>query len=323
MTKKRIVTPIVMIMGIVLCAVARLFMISRTDMKLGSISHDYEIVCNAVYYGVMAAAAVAAAIFARSPVSSPEIKQEENGEEDAPKIIPKLIISGKGAVAVGFGLLAVGLGAGYDAVLTENNGLVFTIFKIAGLAFAVMFIICAFTALYKKEINPGLGFACSFGGVYFVMRGVFCFMNRMVVAAIPEYLIEVLCSVLGAVFFVMVGQVFTGNEGKLTRKALCAWGVGASALSLSALIGTAAAKLFLGSEISERIVLTSVEADRYFQSVQGVDGYKLAFPAFANIGLGIFAVIVVLVVSLAPKEQLPEAAVPEEQNSEQDPEGSE
>ncbi len=323
MTKKRLVTPIVMIAGIVLCAAARLFMISRTDMTLGSIDHDYEIVCNAVYYGVLVAAAVAAGIFARSHASSPKIKRKENKEEDAPVIIPKLIISGKNAIAVGFGLLAVSLGAGYDAVLTENKGLVFMIFKLVGVAFAALFIICAFMALYNKEIKPGLGFTCSFGGVYFVMRGVFCFMNRMVVAAVPEYLTEVLCSVIGGVFFVTLGQVFSGNEGRGTRKRLCALGVGAAALPLSALIGTAAAKLFLGSEISERIVLTSVEADRYFQSVSGIDGYKLAFPGFANIGLGIFAVIVVLVVSFAPEEQLPEAAVPGEPKTDQAPEGSE
>lgn len=315
MTKKRIVTPIVMITGILFCTIARLFTIMQTDMKLGSINHNYEIVCNILYYGVLAAAAIAAAIFAVSP--------QINREKDAPLIIPKLIVSGKGAVAVGFGLLAVGLGAGYDAVLTENNGLIFMIFKFAGFAFAVLFIVCAFVALYKKEIKPGLGFACSLGGIYFVMRGVFCFMNRMVVAAVPEYLIEVLCTVLGGVFFVMTGQVFTGNEGRRTRKALCAWGVGASALPLSALIGTAAAKLFLGEGISERIVLTTVEADRYFQMVQGVDGYKLAFPAFANIALGIFAVIMVLVVSFAPEEEPSEAAAPEEQNTEQNSERSE
>lgn len=321
MTKKRMVTPIVMIAGIVLCAAARLFMISQTDMALGSINHGYEIVCNALYYGVMLAAAVAAAIFAASPAISPEKNRPENREsnpdKDTPPVIPKLIISGKGAAAVGFGLLAVGLGAGYDAVLIENNGLVFTIFKIAGFVFAVMFIVCAFAALSKKEIKPGLGFACSLGGIYFVMRGVFCFMNRMVVAAVPEYLTEVLCSVLGGVLFVITGLVFTGNEGKCTRKMLCAWGVGSAALSLSALIGTAAAKLFL-SGISERIVLTSVEADRYFQLVEGADGYKMAFPAFANIGLGIFAVIMVLTVCIFAKEEPAEAAVPEEQDKEQD-----
>lgn len=319
MTKKRIITLIVMIAGIVLCAIARLYTIMRTDMKLGSITHGYEIVCNILYYGVLVAAAVAAAIFAVSP----DTNREDNRKKDAPRIIPKPIVSGRGAAAVGFGLLAVGLGAGYDAVLTENNGFVFLFFKIVGFAFAVLFIVCAFVALYKKEIKPGLGFACSFGGVYFVMRGVFCFMNRMVVAAVPEYLIEVLCAVIGGVFFVMTGQVFTGNEGRRTRKWLCAWSVGAAALPLSALIGTAAAKLFLGGEISERIVLTSAEADRYFQMVQGVDGYKLAFPAFANIGLGILAVIIVLVMSFAVEERPSEAAALEEQNTEQNTEQSE
>lgn len=309
MIKKRMVTPLVMTAGIVLCAIARLFTISQTDMKLGSINHGYEIVCNAVYYGVLLAAAVVAAVFAVFP--------KRNAEDDTAGTFLRLVVSGKSAVAVGFGLLAIGVGAAYDAVLTQNNGLVSLIFKAAGFAFAVLFVVCAFAALYKKEITPGLGFACSLGGIYFVLRGVFCFMNRMVVGGIPEYLIEVLCSVLGGVFFAVAGQLFTGNEGKLTRKMLCVWGVGAAVLPLSALLGTAAAKLFLGGEISGWIVFTSVEADKYFQSVRGADGYRLAFPAFANIGLGIFAVIMVLAVCIFAKEEPAKAAISEEQNPEQ------
>lgn len=284
MSKKKLITPIVMTVGIVLCSIARLFTISQTDMKLGSIKHGYEVICNALYYGVLVVSAVLAAVFAASP--------KKSGEDAA-----GIRLSGKSAAAVGFGLLAVGVGTAYDAVLMTKVGSAATFFMAAGFVFAALFIICAFVTLYKKEVAPGLGFAYSLGGIYFMLRGVFCFMSRMVVAAIPEYLIEELCAVFGGVFFVIMGQLFTGNEGRLTRKMLCGWGTGTAALTLSALLGTAAAKLFLGSEVSRWIVLTSVEADKYFQSVRGVDGYRLAFPSFSNIGLGILAVVTVIAVS--------------------------
>lgn len=302
MSKKNLVTPIVMAVGIVLCAIARLFTISQTDMKLGSINHGYEVICNVLYFGVLVVSAVLAAVFAASSK-----KSEENAAAG-------IRLSGKSAVAVGFGLLAVGIGAAYDAVLTTKIGLVSTVFMVVGFVFAALFVVCAFVTLYKKEITPGLGFAYSFGGIFFVMRGVFCFMSKMVVAAIPEYLIEVLCAVFGGVFFVMMGQVFTGNEGKLTRKLFCGWGTGAAVLTLSAWLGTAAAKLFLGSEISQWIVFTSAEANKYFQSVQGADGYRLAFPSFANIGLGILAVIIVFVVCIGTKDGQNKANTSEQEN---------
>ncbi len=293
MNKKRLITPIVMIVGIVLCTAARVFTISRTDMGIGSIAHGSEILCSALYFGVLAAAAVTAII----AVSS---KRDADDNEAVPT---RLDVSGSGAVAMGFGLLAVGIGAAYDAITPLKNGLSSTIFTAVSFCFAAAFIAVGFITLYKKEISPGLGFTYSFGGIFFVLRGIFCFMNHMVVAAIPEYLIDVLGSVFGGMLFAMAGKLFSGNEGRRTRKMLCAWGVGAAVLTVSALLGTAAAKLFLGDEISQCIVLTSTKAAEYYQSVSGVNGYRLAFPAFANMGLGVFAVTVVFAVCLFGREK--------------------
>lgn len=276
-----------MCVGIVLCTAARVFTISQTDMKLGSINHGAGVLCNVLYYGVLVAAAVLAAVFG------------VKGEKE-PQTAPHRI-SGGGAVAMGFGLLALGLGVAYDAVLVQKTGIISTIFMIVSFAFAAAFVVASFVTLYNKEIAPALGFAYSFGGIFFVLRGIFCFMNRMAIATIPEYLIDVLCAVFGGVFFVMVGKLFSGNEGVLTRKMLLAWGTGAASLTLSALLGTAVAKLFLGEKISQWIVFTSKEAAKYFQAVQGVDGYRLAFPAFANIGLGIFTAATVIALSLSGK----------------------
>lgn len=293
MNKKRLITPIVMIVGIILCTAARVFTISRTDMSIGSIAHGSKILCNSLYFGVFAAA-VAAAMIA--------VPSKRSAADD--EVVPtRLDVSGGGAAAMGFGLLAVGIGAAYDAIMYLKTGLTSAIFMAISFCFAIAFIAVGFITLYKKEITPGLGFSFSFGGVFFVLRGIFCFMNHMVVAAIPEYLIEVLGCVFGGLLFAMAGKLFSGNEGRITRKMLCAWGVGAAVLTVSALLGTAAAKLFLGDEISQCIVLTSAKAAEYYESVNGVNGYRLAFPVFANMGLGIFAMTVVFAVCLSGKEK--------------------
>jgi len=261
-------------------------------MRIGSIVHGSEILCSALYFGVLAAAAVTAII---------AVSSKREGDDDATPT--RLDVSGGGAVAMGFGLLAVGLGAAYDAIMSVKTGPASAAFMVVSFVFAAVFVVFGFTTLYKKEISPGLGFAYSFGGIFFVLRGIFCFMNHMVVAAVPEYLIDVLCSVFGGLLFAMAGKLFSGNEGRMTRKMFCAWSVGAAVLTVSALLGTAAAKLFLGGEISQCIVLTSAEAAEYYEMVKGVDGYRLAFPAFANIGLGVFAVTAVLAVCLFGKEK--------------------
>lgn len=288
------ITPAVMIIGIVLCTAARVFTISQTDMRFGSIVHGYEVVCNALYYGMILLSAVLAAVFA-----PPARASVDSGDG----------FSGCTA-AVGFGLLAVGAGAGCDAL--SMMGVFSPIYVAVCIAFAAAFVITAFITLTKKEIPRGLGFAYSFGGIYFVLRGIFCFMNRMVVANVPEYLISVLSAVLGGLFFAMAGKLFSGNEGRMTRRMLCAWGVGTSVMTISATLGAAAAKLFLGDEISQCIVLTSADAAEYHELVRGVDGYRLACPAFSDIGLGVLALIVVIAVCLRGSETTVSADVSED-----------
>lgn len=289
MIKKQLIPSAALCIGTLLCTAARVLTIAQTDVKLGSIKHGAGVLCNALYFGVLIAIAVLAAVLA-APTSG---KTEKSSPQR---------LSGGGAVAIGFGLLALGCGVAYDAIFVTKIGIISTIFMIVSFAFAAAFAVLGFITLYKKEITPALGFAYSFGGVFFALRGIFCFMNRMAIATIPEYLLDVLSAVFGGVFFVMLGKLLSGNEGALTRKMVIAWGTGAAELTLSAFLGTAAAKLFLGKEVSQWIVLTSAEANRYFQSVKGVDGYRLAFPAFASLGLGVLAAACVVALSLSEKE---------------------
>lgn len=288
MAKKRLITPIILAVGIVLCSVVRVFAVSRTDMSIGSLYHGSEILCNVLYYGVIIVAAVVAAVFGKYPKS-------------ASGSFSEFRISGGGAVATGFGLLALAIGAAYDGIITIKNPAGSAVFAVIGFVFALAFAVIAFVTLYKKEIKPALGFAYSFGGIYFVLKGVFFFREHMVVAAIPEYLIEVLSIVFGAIFFAMAGKLFTGNGGKIAVRMLYACGTASAVLTLSALIGAAASKLFLGEKIRQKIVFTSTQAVEYSQSVRGYDGYAMSFPAVANIGLGIMTAAVIIALAFEDK----------------------
>lgn len=268
--------------GVILGSAARLYAISQTNMSIGVLEHKSEVLCNVLFYGLIAVTAVLAAVFANAP--------EKNGGNKPFKL------SQGGTTATGFGLLAAGVGVGYDGLLALKCPSGSVVYAVISFVFAAAFVVLAFIALYKKEITPAMGFACSLGGVFYVIKGVFFFREHMVVATIPEYLIEALSVVFGGLFFIMLGKLLTGNEGRLTRRMLAAYGSASVVLTLSAFIGTAAAKLFLGEEVSQRIAFTHVQAVEYFQSMRGIDGYMLAFPAFANIGLGILAAIVVIAV---------------------------
>lgn len=281
MPKKCPVTPIVMVIAVVLCAAARVFAISKTDMMYGSLNHGYEIVCNVLFYGVIVTASVIGTVFGSYP---------KKGEEKA----ALSNMSGKPAVAVGFGMLVAAVCIAYDAVFSAKSPYASVVFMIISYAFAAMFAVVGFVTLYKKSFAPALGFAYSFGGVFYVVKGIFFFRSHMVVAAIPEYVIEGMTCVLGGLFFVMAGRLLSGNVERFTGKMLNVWGMFSAVLTLSAFIGTVVAKPVLDDEISQRIVFTSAEAEQYFQAAHGTGGYWLAFPSLAAVGLGVMAAITVI-----------------------------
>lgn len=289
MAKKHLITPIVLVVGIVLCSAARAFAISQTNMAIGVLNHNSAVLCNVLFYGLIAATAVLAAVFSDTA--------KTDGEKG------QFRMSGLGSTMVGFGLMAAGIGIGYDALLSMKCPSGSTVFMVISFVFAAAFVALAFIMLYKKEITAGMGFACSFGGVFCVLKGVFYFREHMVVATIPEYLIEALSTVLGGLFFVMAGKLLTGNEGRFTRKMLLAYSSALSALTLSALFGAVVAKLFFSEAISQKIAFTHVQAVQHFQSMQGIDAYMLAFPALANVGLGVLATVMVIAISLNRKSQ--------------------
>lgn len=289
--KKIRITPIIIAAGVVLGTAARVFAISRTDMTTGLLFRDTALVCNILYYGIIILTAIAAAVSShidqkRGVCGTAELKPSE-----------------KLSAAVGFGLLAVALCACYDGIgetkaFTPTGFMAFMDF-----AFAAVLCIVAFVTLYMKEFKPGLGFAYVLGGIYFACRGIYCFMSRMVITTIPEYLIDCLTVICGAVFFAIFARLFSGNGGKITVKAFFVWGAVTCVMTLSSFLGAAVSKLLLSPEISERIVFTANDAEFYFQAMHGVDAYKMAFPPLPNAALGVFAAVSMIAVCFARKTE--------------------
>lgn len=285
------IAPIVIAAGAVLAAAARVYAISRTDMNVGTLLHDTSLICNVLYYGIIILT-VAAAVFASH-------FDQKRGNGDGADAVPGV----GGVIAVGFGLLAAALGCGYDGVM-EKDALSPSLFvMIVDFGFAAILGIIAFVTLYKKKFSPGLGFVYVLGGAYYVCRGVNCFVIRMAIATIPEYLIDCLTVICGAVFFVLFAKLMSGNGGKLTVKAFFAWGAAAFVMAASSFLGAAASKLLLSSEISDRIVFTANEAENNFQALHGIDAYLMAFPPLPNIALAVFAAAAMIAVSFSKKAE--------------------
>ncbi len=285
------ITPIIIAAGVVLGTAARVFAISRTDMTTGFLSRDTALLCNILYYGIIILTAAAAVIS-----SHIDGKHGVCGTAE-------MKVSAKCAAAVGFGLLAAALCVCYDG-MGESKAFTPTGFMVfVDYVFAAALGIIAFVTLYMKEFKPGLGFSYVIGGIYFACRGIYCFMSRMVITAVPEYLIDCLTAIFGAVFFAVFARLFSGNGTKAAVKTFFALGSVTCVMTLSSFLGAAVSKLLLSSEISERIVFSANEAEFYFQALHGADAYKMAFPPLPNAALGVFAAIAMTAVCFARNTQ--------------------
>ncbi len=270
--------------GTVLASAARVFAISKTDMTSGLLVHGNEVLCSALYFGTVVLTAVICALI--------WIKDRNTDVSG---------LEGRSAVIIGFGMLAAAFCAGIEGVaelsaFTPSKFLIFIDFM-----FAAVLGIIAFVTLYLKEFKPWLGFIYSFGGIFCVTRGINLFMDRMVVTAIPEYLINGLLTVGGAMAFLALARLLSGNAGKFTKAALFGWGMGTGVMALSAYIGGVIAKFMLPSEVSDRIVFSSNSAEFYYQAFMGIDAYQMAFPSVADAAVGVFIILAILAVSLSKK----------------------
>lgn len=286
-------TLIVMAAGFVLCTAVRLYaIVACTDMNTGFYYHDSELLCNILYYGLIALTFVGAIVAAHF-----DLKAASGGAEAAD------IVDGKAAV-IGFGMLILALCAGYEGMAEAKALTPSSLLIMSDYIFAGGFGILAFVVLYKKEFKPFMGLVIAAGGYYYTMRGINCFKARMVIASVPEYLIEALCAVGAAVTFVLLGRFLSGNAGRFTKKALCGWGSATAVMTLSSAAAAPLADLLAPEEVSKRITPSSYEAELFFQTVRGEDGYMMAYMPLADILMGLFVAAALIVVLLAKHREI-------------------
>lgn len=265
---------LIMICGIVLCCAARAFAIFQTDMNTGFIVHGKSALCNVLYYGILILTTVNVMLTAKRG----EILEYTGFENWKSNVI-------------GFATLILALGVAYEGIQELKAVSPSMFLAVADFVFAAAFVILAFVILAMKKINAGIGFSYVFIGAYFTLRGVCIFNSRMAIASIPEYLLDMLCIVCGAVFFVVLSRYLTGNGG--SGKAVCFWGTATAAIGISPTIGAAAAKIFGG--LSERITFGYNTAELFFQTHAGDNAYMMTGLYLVNTLLGAFAAVTVAV----------------------------
>lgn len=288
----------IMIAGIILCCAARVFSIFNTDMNSGFIVRGKEILCNALYYGILILTTVGAMFTAR------------RGE-----ILEYTDLTNWKSNVLGFATLILALGAAYEGILELNSFSPFGFLAIVDFVFAAAFVVIAFIILSRKEINAGIGFSYAFVGIYFTIRGVCIFNQRMVIASIPEYLLDMLGIVCGAVFFVVLSKYLTGNGG--TGKAVCFWGTAGAIIGLSPFLGAVAAKIFGAAEISERITFGYNAAEVFFQTHRGDNAYMMTGLYLMNVLFGAFAAVTVAVLMIGKKPKITDKKVDNNINTEE------
>lgn len=284
MSKNNNLTIAIMEAGLILCLAARIFtIITATDMETGFLYHGSEILHNLLFYGICGAVMVGCAITARGSV----------GYE---------FRDGK-AVVIGAAMLIMSACACYEGISEFSAYSPSVFLTAADLAGAALMLALALATLSAKKFGPALCFCYTLTGVYFVVRGIYTFINRMAITTVPEYFLDTLSVIFGAFFFAVLGKTLSGNTGKSERAAFCFWGAGTAVLSLSSSLGVIISKLAAPAEISSRITASSYEAEFFNQEIAlGNNGYMMSFMPIVNTALGVFAAAAVIT-ALAPEKR--------------------
>ncbi len=285
-----------------------------TDMNSGFLKHDNGFLMNFCFWGAVVltlAAGIAAAVLDRK-------------RGGALYTVPVSGITGGRAAAIGFALLIVAMAALYEgyreAVIPEGNNISpLPFLTVVNFLFGGIMLVTAFVILYLKEFKPALGFAVSAGAVYYTLRGIGVFLERMAITTVPEYLINCMSIILAAVFFMQLARLLSGNEGKRTREALAVSGAVAAATILGSSAAAAAAAVAGPAEVASRIVFTGREAEILYQLAHGKDAYFMSFTPVSTIAGGVFIIVALIALSVkpgtarepAPAEEQPEEGTPD------------
>lgn len=252
-----------------------LVVVGHTDMQTGFIFRGEELISNLPYFGIIIASA-AVCFFAVGNEKGPKGGSELSG--------------GKTAV-IGFLTMLSGIFAIFEGIY-ETKAITPNVFLIiSDFVLGAALVIISFAALYKKRFTPGLGFSYILLALYTTARGIYCFMSRMAIVTVPEYLIELLSIICMGFFFAVFARYLTGVVTPRTKRFASFWGVSGAAFSLSTGIGTYIVKLTAPAEISARIALTSYQAESFRQACKGVNAYMLTATPTVNILLGLLAAV--------------------------------
>ncbi|MDE6733148.1 MAG: hypothetical protein K2J77_09775 [Oscillospiraceae bacterium] len=298
--KKIKLTPIVSALGIIASAVVRFFVItqhteiSNNPLKrsTGFLFHGDELLWNGLYYGIIIIAAIAAIIAA--VVDSKGEAEELKGSG-----------LGKGrTILIGLLMMAAAVFAAYDgrAEMSAFSPTAFLI--IIDFAFAVLMAVISFVTLSNKRFTPVIGYLYSLVGAFCICRGIYCFMSRMAIATVPEYVIQSLSLVTMAVYFVMLARFLSGNSGKHTRKAMGFWGVSAVSLTFSSALGAIAAKFFGADDIKPCIVFSANDAENYRQARAGADAYNLVVTPTVELALALIVLVTLIIAFTKPSSSI-------------------
>lgn len=296
--KKIKLTPIVLAAGIISSAVVRFLVItghteiSNDPMKrsTGFLYHGDELLWNGLYYGLILIAAVAA-IFTTIA----------DGKRETEALTASGIGKGK-VIAVGLLTMTAAVFAAYEG-MDEMRAFTPTAFLIiADFLFALVMAIVAFVTLSNKRFTPVVGYLYSLIGAYCICRGIYCFMSRMAISTVPEYMIQCLSLIGMAIYFVTLARFLSGNAAKHTKKALSFWGVGTASLIFSSALGAIIAKLTASDDIRACIVYTSAAAENYRQARMGADAYNLVITPWTEILLGTVIAVTLVIAFSKPSE---------------------
>lgn len=291
------ITLIVTLVGVVVCTFLRFIMITAfTDMTTGFLHHGSEGISIA-YYASIAAFSIAV-IFTAA--------YDEKGSFGKRRVRD---LSGKKAVAVGFAALLIAVcaffeGLGVRKLITSPKAIM-----PINIVFSIYICVVAFATLYKKKFTPLIGFSYSIIGVYYLIRGILNFSQRMVITGIADYLLECMIPACGAVSFVIFARFLSGNMTKKTKKSMCFWGGASVIMSFSYGAAIIQAKLLAPAYISERIVFSEYSVQTFYQEHQGVEPYLMRFPSSVNLALGVFCAVILTVLFIpgSKKKQAVEA----------------
>lgn len=296
--KKIKLTPIVLAVGIISSTVVRFLVItghteiSNDPLKrsTGFLFHGDELLWNGLYYGLILLAAVAA-IF----ISIADVKR------DAEPIAGPGIGKAK-TIVVGLLTMTAAVFAAYEG-MDEMRAFTPTAFLIiSDFVFALVMAVIAFVTLSGKCFTPVVGYLYSLIGAYCICRGIYCFMSRMAISTVPEYVIQCLSLIGMAIYFVTLARFLSGNASKHTKKTLSFWGVGTASLTFSSALGAFIAKLAAPDDIKACIVYNSAAAENYRQARAGADAYNLVITPWTEILLGLIIVVTLVIAFSKPSE---------------------